>query len=425
MGRILALSIAAACLMLFFISLPARLEYLSRLADKSLLTLISQTNLNIVFLIGFLRNYPSLALGIEISVMGIYFAGAALLYRLRSNEWLALLTIAALPSFALHIIPTLNTWMSAGEAQLYIGIMFKGLGLGLAFLFLYLFPGGFYTPPWMRLFLPAWIVWVVLWIFFPNSILSFRDPYNIRVMGFVLLMFWWGTGIASQIYRYYRISGPVERQQTKYVTFGATIVLLAYSLYVPLRELMGALARPVAALTVFQLVAPYIFILMIGAIPITITVSILRYRLWDVDIFIRRTLVYTTLTVTLLVIYAVLVFVLQAIFIGWLANASEVVLIITTLAVAGLINPLRKRIQRDIDRRFYRRNYDAQKILEAFGASTRSQANLNVLTKELIRVVQETLQPESVSLWLQNYVPNPDSTISQNAQPGTHSKSET
>jgi ABC-type protease/lipase transport system fused ATPase/permease subunit len=164
---------------------------------------------------------------------------------------------------------------------------------------------------------------------------------------------------------------------------------------------------------------------MIGAIPITITVSILRYRLWDVDIFIRRTLVYTTLTVTLLVIYAVLVFVLQAIFIGWLANASEVVLIITTLAVAGLINPLRKRIQRDIDRRFYRRNYDAQKILEAFGASTRSQANLNVLTKELIRVVQETLQPESVSLWLQNYVPNPDSTISQNAQPGTHSKSET
>jgi hypothetical protein len=410
-ARLLSAGVMLASLVLFLIALPVRFDWLSRFSAGAERVLLERTLLLNDVIHSVTDVFPYVAMAIELGVMLLFFLIAAFLYRLRSHEWLVLLTAAGLVSFALHITPTLKTWMDAEPDLAVIGILFKAIGLGLSFLFLYLFPSGFYAPRWIRLFALLWVVWAVLWLLYPDSVLSFEDPYTIDLIGFVLLMAWWGTGIFAQLYRYWRVSGPVERQQTKYVTFGATIVAIAYCLYVPLRQLMLVLPRPDLADIIFHMIAPYVYLVLVAAIPITITLSILRYRLWDIDLIIRRTMVYTALTLTLAVLYFGSVVLMQVLFVAISGRStgspslvtlrSPLAVVISTLGIAALFTPLRKRIQNDIDRRFFRNKYDTDKTLEAFSASLREETDLDELSEGLLKVVTETLQPESVSLWMQ------------------------
>jgi hypothetical protein len=131
-------------------------------------------------------------------------------------------------------------------------------------------------------------------------------------------------------------------------------------------------------------------------------VAILRYHLWDIDIIIRRTLVYGTLTFALALIYFGSVLVLQWLFeILTGRSQSPLVIVLSTLAIAALFNPLRKRIQNDIDRRFYRRKYDVDKMLEAFATSLRQEVNLDEISRSLLAMAAESMQPESLSLWIE------------------------
>jgi hypothetical protein len=218
------------------------------------------------------------------------------------------------------------------------------------------------------------------------------------------IVFAYTSPIAIQVYRYRRIYTPAQRQQTRWVIFGLTCFLLVFFLsivmsLIPIVGVGGSLLY-----LVHQTLLPLAFLL----IPLSVTIAILRSRLWDIDVIIRRTLVYSTLTVILALLYLGLVIGLESILrvLTGHGGDSPIIIVASTLVIAALFQPVRHRIQAIIDRRFYRRKYDAAKTLEAFSATLRNELDLNQLRQHLITVVQDTMQPSHVSLWLREPRPH-------------------
>jgi hypothetical protein len=149
-------------------------------------------------------------------------------------------------------------------------------------------------------------------------------------------------------------------------------------------------------------VGSVLFLLGFLAIPSAMALAILKYRLYDIDVVINRTLVYGALSLTLALVYFGSIALLQGTWIALTGQRSQLAVVASTLFIAALFNPIRYRFQVFIDRRFYRRKYDAAKTLEEFGASLREEVDLENLTGELVAVVERTIQPAHVSLWLRD-----------------------
>jgi len=184
----------------------------------------------------------------------------------------------------------------------------------------------------------------------------------------------------------------VERQQLKWFAYAAA----GFAIGIVFISITIAIDTP----RWFEWAAQAIFIAVSPAVAISIGIAILRYRLYDIDVIINRTLVYGTLTATLAAIYFSSVVLLQTAFRALTGEGSQLIVVASTLAIATLFNPLRHRIQDGIDRRFYRSKYDAAKTLETFSARLRDETDLDTLNDDLIYVIRETMQPEHVSLWL-------------------------
>jgi hypothetical protein len=142
------------------------------------------------------------------------------------------------------------------------------------------------------------------------------------------------------------------------------------------------------------------FIVGVMSIPISMGIAVMRYRLYDIDLLINRTLVYGALTATLIALYFGGIVVLQGVFVALTGEKSTLAVVASTLLIAALFNPLRRRIQSFIDRRFYRKKYDARKTLKAFSATLRDEMDLDAMSDDLVGVVKETMAPAHVSLWL-------------------------
>jgi hypothetical protein len=202
-----------------------------------------------------------------------------------------------------------------------------------------------------------------------------------------------------QILRYLRSSTLIERQQTKWALLGIIILILSIPIWILFFG--GSInISPGEPRLLGSLSGMLLSTLLMAALPVTISIAILRYRLWDIDVIIRRTLIYGVLSFLLVTFYFGSVVLLQQVFRALTGQDSPIVIVISTLVIAALFSPLRRRVQDTIDRRFYRRKYDAQQALAAFAATARDEVELEQLTEQLFSVVQESMQPEQVSLWL-------------------------
>jgi hypothetical protein len=197
---------------------------------------------------------------------------------------------------------------------------------------------------------------------------------------FVLL----GATLLSVVVRYRR-SGDVGRHQIRWLMFASVLA----SLQLAFEEVVGTPGN-----------SSFLFAIVIALFPTAIAVAILRYRLYGIDVIINRTLVYGSLTVTLVVAYFGAIVVLQRILVALTGETSTLAVVASTLAIAAMFNPLRRRFQAFIDRLFYRKKYDAAKTLEGFSQRLREETDLDALGGGLVSLVRETMQPAHVSLWL-------------------------
>ena len=209
--------------------------------------------------------------------------------------------------------------------------------------------------------------------------------------------FWYGVlglvAVAS-LYVRFRHAGGVERQQIKWLAYAASLVVLGTTLAYGVYGVTGARWTWQVGITLLA-------IGLVGA-PIAVGIAISRYRLYEIDTLINRTLVYGALTAALAMLYLGGVATTQAIFPAFTGQEEQpqLAIVVSTLVIAALFTPLRRRIQGFIDRRFYRRKYDARRTLEAFSAKLRDETDLDALSGDLVGVVRETIQPAHVSLWL-------------------------
>jgi hypothetical protein len=333
------------------------------------------------------------------------FAAVAILIFLRgAHDWVALLFATTLLTLGLVASPL--PLALAASSPFWQGLIsaLRLMGLACMITAFFVFPDGRFIPHWTRLLAFIWLAYVAVSIFVPAiqfmPSLIFQSQVDYLVLAWYYA--WLSLIVAAQVYRYRKVSNPVERQQTRWVVYGLAILFtISAGLSLPLFLAPALhLSRPVLILA--RLIAFSGIMLGQISLAITIAVALLRYRLYDLDLVVRRTLVYSLLSLVLALIYFGSVLLLQETVrrLTGQAGQSPAAIVLSTLAIAALFSPLRKRIQEGIDRRFYRRKYDAQKTVEAFAATLRDEVDLERLREHLLAVVQETVQPESVSLWL-------------------------
>jgi hypothetical protein len=212
-------------------------------------------------------------------------------------------------------------------------------------------------------------------------------------------MIFWTIGLVAvlagsviSLFVRYRKAQRVERQQIKWLLYAGALFTVVYSISAVLAD----------SEVRFSGWWDLMFVLSILAMPAAMAIAILRYRLFEIDLIIRRTLVYGLLTVALALVYFGSVIVLQQAFRALTGQDSPLAIVISTLVIAALFSPLRRWVQDIIDQRFYRSKYDAQQALATFATTARDEVELEQLTKQLLNVVQETMQPEQVSVWLRS-----------------------
>ena len=334
----------------------------------------------------------------------VWLAVGAVIFWHRSHDRVALLVSLMLVTFGTAGLNTAPSdalveahralWLLVGSVQF--------LGEASIVLFFCLFPSGKFVPRWIRWLALAFLALQVPLYFFPDS---FLNPLNHSELLFSLVFLaFLASFVAAQVYRYRRVSGPVERQQIKWVVFGTAAAITGFVTSLLPYFFEPWLQTHISYLYFIQDAGIFISLTLI---PLSIGVAMLRSRLFDIDVIINRALVYGVLTATLAGVYFGGVVSLQSLFRAVSGQESQLAIVASTLAIAAMFNPLRRRIQSFIDRRFYRRKYDATRVLGAFSTRLRNETDLDSLSDDLLAVLRETMQPAHVSLWLRPAV-DPD-----------------
>jgi hypothetical protein len=337
--------------------------------------------------------YTAYRVTLTLALMLVCVVLSTLIIWRRSRDRMALIValfLVTLAPFAvmLNVSASPSPWQVPNEC---LSFLFVALFL----LVFSLFPTGQFVPRWMRWIIIVFLTLQIPFTFFPAvAALQFSAVslgFLVSPVGELAIL------VVVQLYRYRRVSSPLERQQTKWVVFGFAVPITFIVIGIVPYLIFPQLAVPGSLyLPAYAAVQDFLFLL----IPLSFGFAMLRSRLWEIDVLINRTLVYGALTVILTGVYIGLVIGLQALLRGFISQDNGVAIVLSTVAIYALFQPLRQSIQRSIDRRFYRSKYDAAKTLAAFSATLRNEVDLDQLREQLLAVVQETMQPTQVSLWL-------------------------
>jgi hypothetical protein len=362
--RVAWLAVVSATVALYVVSIPVQAQMLSMPCtdncqngqiNAAQMQELSRLGLSLNFYVGYFT-------GLQAVFGFVFLVIGALIFWRKSDDWMALLVSLMLVIFGLATVnSTPGLAALAYPSFTFPGLVLQFLGAALLVFFFFLFPDGRFVPRWMR--------WLVPFILIRNGVNVFL-PYSelgSGVSGTVLLFIELALVLYSQIYRYRRVSGPVQRQQTKWVVYGLTIWVIGLLGVTLFFNFVSQTGPSVIA----SLVVATLGYMTFMAIPVSLLIAILRYRLYDIEILINRTLVYVPLTSILAGTFAASITLSQNIFVAVTGEKSDTATVLTTLLVVAAFEPLKTGLQHVVDKRF-KEVRDPNKELHAFGDQVRA-----------------------------------------------------
>lgn len=392
---------ALLVLILFVISLPSRLPALVQLPQEERQIIVYQLGLPV-------EAFALYLLAMDVVTLLIFILTAAVLYWQKSDDWVVFAVSLALLTFVAAINPSLDVLSRREDFWRWIFTLVRVTGAGSALLVLYIFPNGKFVPRWSRGMFYVWAGWLALWLVFasqsstsqPSDIvqgiarmLSLHSGELARLLDsarlytlLVVLLVWFGTGIAAQIHRYRCESGEAERQQTRWILFSLVFAFVGYFAYNLPQRIIPEVMRPGYLHLLYIIVGEPIYLITLLLVPLFLTISIMRHRLWDIDFLINRTIVYGVLTSVLGFLFFGSILVIQRASLAITGGENSPVLIAaSTLVIAALFLPLKGRLQNAVDRLFYREKIDFRQAFTSFSSQVRTIIEMPELLHVLVQ----------------------------------------
>ncbi|MCB9101046.1 MAG: AAA family ATPase [Anaerolineales bacterium] len=331
----------------------------------------------------------------------IYIAIAVFIFWRKSDDGLAIFVSLALICFGVTEAAVGDPLAARYPWWDWPVEMVEAFGTAAILIIFYIFPDGCFVPGWTRPLTIVYSVAILIWLFFPSlpsNPLYWATWQQNPLPSFILFLMLFGVGAVAQIYRYHQVSSPTQRQQTKWVVYGFVAGFVAGNVrFLPL-TLLPSLGQPPLLTLLIYLIGLPLAALLVVILPISMAFSILRYRLWDIDLIISLTLIYTTLTVSLGLVYLGSIGLCQWLILNTFSQQTELtnqqaggVLLASTLIIAALFRPWQRRLQSFIDRRFFREKVDFQQAFTAFSSEVRLIIDLPELLHFLVNRVINVL----------------------------------
>jgi hypothetical protein len=298
----------------------------------------------------FAQQQARLVLLAESAVPALFLAIALLVFWRRSDDWVAIFVSAGLVTYIAWVSPALTALASAETVWRVPATFIQAAGMTFAVTFFLIFPDGRFVPRWTRIFLGMVVGWATLWVVFPASPFNLSNVYALPLPTFAMIATCWAVGVTAQLYRFSHVSSQVQRQQTKWVMSATFVAIAAYLLFGFNRFVVPIVSGPMLPQVVFDLIGVPLFLAVLLVVPTAFAISILRYRLWDIDIIVNRVLVYGTLTAIVGGTFPTAIALSQRLFVALTGETSDAAIVLTVLVVGSIFTSVKGRLQALVDR---------------------------------------------------------------------------
>ncbi|MGH2523275.1 MAG: histidine kinase, partial [Anaerolineales bacterium] len=348
--------------------------------------------------------YATYFVAFEVAGMLVYAITAVLIFWRKSDDWMTVFVALTLLTFGAAAPSPMHLLVTTQPAGKWLGILLQAVGSASFLIFFFLFLDGRFVPNWTRVLAIVVAAWALAWLFFP-ALNPYAWPFPFPFLTFIV---WFGAGLYAQLYRYRHVSTPEQRQQTKWVVVGLTLAVLGdFVTHVP-KYIFPVLARPGIPNVVYLLLHQPFFSFSQMLVPITIAISMARYRLWDIDLILNRTIVYGALTAIVVGIYTIVVGALGALF---QAQGNLFLSILATGLSAVLFQPLRRRLHHAVNRMMYGERDDPAEVLSRLGQRLSAAIAPDVVLPTIVETVAQALKLPYVAIELATADGRPPATV--------------